>query len=134
VQVYIVASPALHKHHVVTSLVTKFSAQIYKDTPQGDFFFAVMAPTLIGSFGTYTWMAAFLSEGHSIHLPYISNLEQGSDWCPWKDLFIHDDPRVTYHDILYANSLTTETSTAVMARRTKFAQALSQRKDPCPGL
>ena len=131
---YIIAAPALHQHHVVKNLIQNFSAQIYQDTPQGDFFLAVMAPTFIGSFGTYTWMAAFLSEGHSIHLPYISNLEHGSVWCPWKDLFIHDDPRVTYHDILYANSPTTESSRAVLARRTNFAQAVSKRKDPCPGL
>ena len=130
-QVYIVAAPSLYQNQVVQSIIRQFSAEVYEDSIRGDFLFAVMAPTLIGSFGTYTWMAAFLSAGHSIHLPYSSNLEHGSDWCPWKDLFIHDDPRIIYHDVANPSVYTSETAETVLSRNTVFAHALKKRKDPC---
>ena len=90
-----------------------------------------MAPVFIGSFGTFTWMAAFLSEARSIHLPYVSDLEWGASWLPWHDLFIHDDPRIVYHDIVNPKTHTHESATAVMSRNTTFAQAVRDRKNPC---
>ena len=133
-KVYIIAKPSLYVHETVVQLQQKFSAEIYKDSPEGDWFFAVMAPTLIGSFGSYSWMAAYLSEGHSVHLPYISNLRDGSDWSPLHNLFIHDDPRLVYHDVLDPSNPTDEAAATVMSRDTVFARAVRERQDPCPGL
>ena len=133
-QVYIITAPDMQGHETVLALKDKFSARTYQDSSYGEWLFAVMAPTLIGSFGTYTWMAAFLSKGHSIHLPYISMLHDGADWCPWHDLFIQDDPRIIYHDVSTASSPTDEAAEAVMLRPTIFASAIRQRKDPCPTL
>ena len=55
-------------------------------------------------------MAAYLSRGRRIHLPCVGSLEQGSIWTPHCDLFIHDDPRVVYHDLedLAAGGLTAD--------------------------
>ena len=133
-QVYVIATHELHQHQTVLDLQDKFSAHIYEDSPHGEWLLAVLAPTFVGSFGTYTWMAAFLSQGHSIHLPYVSTLHDGSDWCPWHHLFIHDDPRIIYHDVVNASRPTAETAEMTMSRQTVFADAVRERKDPCPGL
>ena len=133
-QVYIIAAPALHQGELVQSLCKLFSAEIYEDIPSGDFSLAVMAPTFIGSFGTFTWMAAYLNEGQAVHLPYISNLEQGARWAPWQHLFIHDDARMTYHDIADPYHITRETAKDVVSRKTEFARAVRERKNPCPQL
>jgi hypothetical protein len=93
-----------------------------------------MAPILIGSFGTFTWTAAYLSEGHSIHLPYISSHEEGSLWHPGNELFIHDDPRIVYHDVADLHKLTHENASQVLKRDTLFAKSVLRRKDPCPEL
>jgi hypothetical protein len=130
-QVFIVSEPTLYSHQVVKSLQLRFAAEIYSDTPAGDWSLAVLAPVFIGSFGTFTWMAAFLSEGRLIHLPYVSDLSSGASWLPWHDLFIHDDPRIVYHDLGNPQAPTHEIASAVMSRNTKFAHAVRERKDPC---
>jgi hypothetical protein len=129
-----VTQPAMYSHHTVTTLMSKVSAKLYKDSAYGDWSFATVAPTLIGSFGTFTWMAAFLSEGKSIHLPYISSLEHGAYWFPLQHLFIHDDPRITYHDVQNHGNITFEKASEVLARDTVFSRAVKNRIDPCPGL
>jgi hypothetical protein len=116
----------------VQAIIAKFGAEIYSDSAPGDWSFAIMAPTFIGSFGTYSWLLALLSEGTSIHLPYVSTLPGGTDWLPWSSLFIHDDRRIVYHDI--ANLTTFETADVVVSRNTPFAHAVRGRTNPCPGL
>jgi hypothetical protein len=101
------------------------------DTPAGDFSFAVVAPTFIGSFGTFSWMAAFLSEGHSIHLPYYSNLTEGAYWLPWHDLFIHDDIRISYHDLGNLQKNSHESASAVISGHSVFAASVRERRNPC---
>jgi len=133
-KVYIIAKPDLHRHGTIVALRREFAADMYDDSPAGDWSFAVMAPTLVASFGSYSWMAAYLSEGHTIHMPYISSLKDGADWFPGHDLFIHDDPRIVYHDVLDPGNPTDETAAAVMSRDTVFARAIRARRDPCPGL
>lgn len=54
---------------------------------------------LIGSFGTFTWTAVYLSSAREIHLPFDSSLAAGSSWAHWDGLFIDDDERVAYHDM-----------------------------------
>jgi hypothetical protein len=124
----------MYSHPTVTSLVSKVSAKLYKDSAHGDWSFATVAPTLIGSFGTFSWMAAFLSEGKAIHLPYISGIENGAHWLPFQHLFIHDDPRIIYHDIQNPGNITFENASEVLARDTIFSRAVKNRIDPCPGL
>jgi hypothetical protein len=130
-KIYIIAASSLHQSDTIQTLKNRFSAEIYHDTPSEDLSLAIMAPTLIGSFGTFSWMAAFLSEGYSIHLPFYSNLESGTDWVPWNHLFMHDDARITYHDVAAADSITHETAAQVLAAETSFGKSVRARKDPC---
>jgi len=130
-KVFIITVPKLRSHPVVKSLIHRFSAEIYSDSPAGDWSLAVMAPIFIGSFGTFSWMAAFLSEGQSIHLPYVSGLKSGASWVPWSDLFIDDDARIVYHDLVNPNVPTHETASSVISRNTVFARSLRERRDPC---
>jgi len=133
-QVYIVAQANMHNHETILSLQSSVNAQLYQDATIGDWSFLAMAPILIGSFGTFSWMAAFLSEGHSIHLPYLSNLKKGSFWHPAEMLFIHDDPRIVYHDVIIPRMFTHESAIQVLERDTIFAKAVRDRVDQCPEL
>ncbi len=130
-KIYIIAASALHQSDTIETLKNRFSAEIYHVTPSEDLSLAIMAPTLIGSFGTFSWVAAYLSEGSSIHLPFYSNLESGTDWLPWNHLFMHDDARITYHDVAAAESITHETAAQVLAGETSFGKSVRARKDPC---
>lgn len=130
-RVFIVAQSNLYTHPTLLRLKSIYDAVIYQDDPVGDWSLLVMAPTLIGSFGTFTWMAAYLSEGHSIHLPYLSNHERGSLWHPGHSLFIHDDPRIVYHDVLVPHQPTFETASQVLARNTTFAKSVRARPNTC---
>jgi hypothetical protein len=132
--VYIIAAPGLHKHPTVQRVKRRFNAEIYRGSADDELALAILAPTFIGSFGTYSWMAAFLSEGNKIHLPYISHLEKGSAWCPWHELFIHDDARITYHDTSVIEHPTSETAAEVLARPTAFARGVKNRVNPCQEL
>lgn len=133
-RIFVIAQPNMYNHQIVRDLKRNFHAELYQDTPIGDWSFAVMAPILIGSFGTFTWTAAYLSEGNSIHLPYLSDCERGSHWHPGHDLFIHDDPRIVYHDVANPRNITHETAMQVLSRDTIFARSVRRRIDPCPTL
>lgn len=133
-RVFIVAQSNLYTHQTLLRLKSIYDAVIYQDDPVGDWSLMVMAPTLIGSFGTFTWMAAYLSEGHFIHLPYLSNHERGSLWHPGHSLFIHDDPRIVYHDVLVPHQPTFETASQVLARNTTFAKSVRARPNTCAEL
>lgn len=133
-QVFIITVPQLYSSHVVKSLIRRFSARIYAGTPSDDWSLAVNARTFIGSFGTFSWMVAFLSEGDTIHLPYISELQYGAWWVPWHDLFIHDDPRIIYHDVSNLHKPTHEMSSSVIRKNSTFAKSLKSRKNPCAHL
>jgi len=132
-EIYIIAQPNMYQHKTIRELQSKVGAHLYQDNAIGDWSFLVMAPILIGSFGTFSWMAAFLSEGNSIHLPYISSHERGSLWHPAEHLFIHNDPRIIYHDIV-PNEPTHESASQVLERDTVFARAVRARVNPCPHL
>lgn len=133
-QVFIITVPQLYSSHVVKSLIHRFSARIYAGTPSDDWSLAVNARTFIGSFGTFSWMVAFLSEGDTIHLPYISELEYGAWWVPWHDLFIHDDARIIYHDVSNVHKPTHETPSDVIHKNSPFAKSLKSRNNPCAHL
>jgi len=132
--VYIIAQPNMRRSRIVLDLITKRKAQLYQDDPLGDWSLAVMAPIFIGSFGSFSWSVAYLSEGAEIHLPYISNVEQGSYWHPAHHLFIDDDARVVYHDVADEKKVTSESAADVLSRKTVFARAVLNRTDPCPDL
>jgi hypothetical protein len=131
-KVYIVAQTNMYQHQTVRELQNQVKAQLYNGgSPMDDWSLATMAPILIGSFGTFTWMAAYLSEGDKIHLPYLSNHESGSHWHPAHNLFIEDDPRIVYHDVSSPQKITHETAREVLARDTIFARAVKSRKNTC---
>ena len=53
--------------------------------------------TLVLTYGTFSWMTAYLSFAGEIHVPYLSN--NAHYWFPAAALFVHDDPRYVYHDV-----------------------------------
>lgn len=72
-------------------------ARVHGGTPAEDMALAYRAPHFIGSQGTFSWMVAYLSQGTSVHLPFLSSTCDGAVWLPWSNLFIHDDPRIRYY-------------------------------------
>jgi len=70
---------------------------VHGGTPAEDMALAYRAPHFIGSQGTFSWMVAYLSQGTSVHLPFLSSTCDGAVWLPWSKLFIHDDPRIRYY-------------------------------------
>ncbi len=93
-----------------------------------DHFLGRVAPTFIGSFGTYSWTIAYLSEGSRIHLPYYSSEAHGTDWLPWHALFIHDDERIMYSDCGGDGGEPVH-ARQVLAGNHAFARAVAKRPD-----
>jgi len=132
-KIYIVTDPKLYTHPAIRKLQSTFGAILHKGSPSEDMALMARAGIFVGSFGTFSWMAAFLSEGREIHLPYLSSMPKGvhGAWLPFHALFIHDDPRIMYHDILGSHW---ESGQRVQDRNTSFARAVRFRKIPCGGL
>ena len=97
--VWIVTEPAQRAHVVVRQLVEARGARVVGASAEAELWLASRAPVLVGSQGTFSWMAAYLFQGRSAHLPVVGPEPSGSIWAPHCALFIHDDPRLRYHDL-----------------------------------
>ena len=98
--VWIAVEPAQRAHVVVQQLIRAHGARLLGASAEEELHLAAAAPVFVGSQGTFSWIAAYLFRGRRAHLPYVGNLNQGSIWTPQCDLFIHDDTRLRYHDLL----------------------------------
>lgn len=83
-------------------LVAEFGARVFESDKVSAHAFGRVADTFIGSFGTFSWLIAYLTCATRIVLPYFSDLPSGSTWVPWESLFIDDDDRVRYIDCVNA--------------------------------
>uniref|UniRef100_A0A7S1DIP2 Uncharacterized protein n=1 Tax=Hemiselmis andersenii TaxID=464988 RepID=A0A7S1DIP2_HEMAN len=97
-RVYLVAEPHQRDDDIVVKLEEVWNATWVSGSPNQDHYLSRVSPTFIGSFGTFTWTIVYLSQAKTIHLPIVSNMTYGSTWNWWEELFIEDDPRITYHD------------------------------------
>ena len=98
-QVWLLSDPRLCKAETAKHLRETWGAKCHMGTVAQDHFLARSAPVFIGSFGTFTWTAAYLSSAREIHLPIDTSLPSGSSWAHWDGLFIDDDERIYYHDM-----------------------------------
>lgn len=57
----------------------------------------------IGSYGTFSWIMAYAGLASNIYLPF--DRKNPSPWMPGCELFIHDDPRVWYGEILNPSNI-----------------------------
>jgi hypothetical protein len=97
--IWIVTEPAQRAHVVVRQLVKARGARVVGASAEAELWLAARAPVLVGSQGTFSWIAAYLFQGRRAHLPFVGSEPSGSIWTPQCALFIHDDPRLRYHDI-----------------------------------
>ena len=90
------------------------------------------APILIICTETFGWLMAYLTTARRIYMVYESRLERGAKHCPLVNLFIHDDPRVRYYDVVNnGKKVVLETAEEVMRKETKFSANLRRRRNPC---
>jgi hypothetical protein len=78
--VYIVAEPGQREDEIVQQILEQYSAKWVAEKPAQDHYLCRVAPTFIGSFGTFSWTIAYLSQAREIHLPIVSNMTFGSTW------------------------------------------------------
>jgi hypothetical protein len=65
-------------------------------TAAEDMSLLIKAKYLAISFGTFSWVGAFLSNAKEVHFPYFGTELERSFWLPWPALFVHDDVSMCY--------------------------------------
>jgi hypothetical protein len=98
-----------------------------------DMAIGLRAPILIVSALTFSWNMAFMTSARKIFMIYRSDIAQGSVYYPGADMFIHDDPRIMYHDVsVYPVQL--ETAQQLISRNSQFASTVKGRQNLCSGV
>jgi len=124
-----------NNHHIVDGLKKWYPTRLKVSggTPETDMAIGLRAPILIVSALTFSWNMAFMTLARRIFMIYRSDIAQGSAYYPGADMFIHDDPRIMYHDVsVYPVKL--ETAQQVMTRNSPFASTVKGRLNPCSGV
>lgn len=96
-RIWIACHETMWNHSIPVKLLQEYpNARLHGGSPTEDMWLATAnkPKAFIGSFGTFSWMMAFLTEAPVIHLPYDKN-QPDPGWVPWCELFIDDDPRIT---------------------------------------
>ena len=146
--VWIITEPGAETAVTVQRIVKEFGAIVFSSDSTRAHAFGRVADVFIGSFGTFSWLIAYLTCAHRVILPYYSGLAEGTTWLPWDALFIDDDDRLRYFDCSEAGASNAsddrvlETALEVKAKRggtTPFAASLARRdvaekeRFPCHG-
>jgi len=129
-RILIIGESHLHDNADVRILEQEFNATFLSGSLAFHFNLARNASTFIGTFGTFSWNVAYLSQGNkTIHLPYHADHVEGSSWTPHASLFIHDDHRIRYHNLAGPESF--QTAEEVMATDSAFANGIRNRDGHC---
>jgi len=132
-RVFVLCERSAETHLTVSFLKKYYRAIILRGSLALHFYVATIAKTFIGSFGTLSWGMAFLSVGTQIHLPYYSDHPEGCSWTPQQALFIDDDARVYYHDMVDAKNKARvyQSAQQVMSADSLFSQGIKNRSTNC---
>jgi len=133
--IYFVTDPRFRQnHHVVDGLKAKYPQRllISRGNPEEDLLLGHHAPILIACTETFSWMMAYITSARKIYLVYESGLARGARGMPLHNMFIHDDPRVLYYDVLNTEIIL-QTADQVLDGNTTFAKSLQRRVNPCSG-
>lgn len=141
-RIWIMTEPDSEFAPIPQRLANDFGAQFYRGDDISSHAMGRAADIFIGSFGTFSWIIAYLTCATRIVLPYFSDIYVGASWLPWHMLFIDDDERLRYIDCKDQQnpaSLRFETPREVVTRNdSAFARAILDRDSleaasPCYG-
>jgi len=104
--VWIVGEPKV----VASNLVRRLTSELHmkkapgmsanhKDTgPLMDIWLVKTAKYIIQTYGTFSWISAFLSHAKEIHKPYTTH-NWANMWAEEGALFVDDEPEYVYHNV-----------------------------------
>jgi hypothetical protein len=136
--IWIILEPESVNAATPRRLVSEFGAMIDVGDASRAHAFARTADVFIGSFGSFSWIIAYLTCAPRIVLPYFSDDPGGASWVPWSSLFIDDDERVLYADVSQPQMVFEAADAVWKNRSTPFAlflkgRAEQERLEPCYG-
>lgn len=133
--IYLATEPFYRQnHHIIDNLRKKYGKRVIvsRGSPAQDMVLGMRASIMIGTFGTFSWMMAYLSKASRIYLVYNSARPRGSYTCPFHRLFIHNDPRIRYYDTERGANVHLETSNDILSRRgSTFFDNIRNRTNEC---
>ena len=131
--IHFLSEPRLRQNHKIIDGLSKIypkRVRVSHGSPEEDMSIGYRAPILITSSQTFSWWMAYTSSARRIFMVYRSDLPQGSNAFPGADMFIHDDPRILFHDVsVYPVQL--ETARQVLSKNTPFADTVLNRRKNC---
>jgi hypothetical protein len=102
--VWLLSDPTGHNSDLAKRLVSELGVKVpFRHSDRGftgpleDIWNIKSASYIIQSYGTFSWVGAFLSRAKEIHKPYTSN-NWGNHWAEEAQLFVDDQEEYIYHN------------------------------------
>jgi hypothetical protein len=126
-RVHLVTEPRLRSTELAQQIVKRLNATIRtegKDAYDDLWFVKSTRGPLVLTYGTYSWIAGFLSHASAVHTP-ITARDWSGTWSASTHLFVDDLPDYVYHDVERGRYFLT--AEQVLADNTSFSRSVKAR-------
>jgi len=133
--VWLLSDPKGHQSVVAKRLAAELGVKVpfhHDDRgfagPLEDIWNLKSAKFVIQSYGTFSWVGAFLSEAKEIHKPYTSN-NWANYWAEEASLFVDDQPEYVYHNTEAGSYFETASEVSLNHPHSAFVKGLATRPE-----
>jgi len=134
--VWLLSDPKGHNSAVAKQLVGRLGVKVpfeHSDRgyagPLGDIWSIKSANYVIQSYGTFSWVGAFLGNAKEVHKPYTSN-NWANHWAEESSLFVDDQPEWVYHNTETAEYFQSAQDVLAAYPNSAFAAGVKARPKP----
>ena len=132
--VWLLSDPVGHRSALAQRLVKELGVKVpFRHSDRGfagpleDIWNIKSARYVVTTYGTFSWVGAFLSEAVEVHKPYTTN-NWANYWAEEAALFVDDQPQYIYHNSEAGRYFLTAAEVLQLDRGSAFVEGVLQRR------